>query len=78
MLLKHAWLSEDSKKLLKERDAAQAKAALTKDPDDWRLYKNLRNTATAKKKQRRKLGEKGSLIVLNTTLVLFGKMYRAG
>ena len=56
-----AWLSEDTKKLLNERDSAQATAALTKDPDDWRMYKNLRNTATAKKKADKKAWEQRKL-----------------
>ena len=36
-------------------------AALAKDPDDWRLNKNLRNTATAKKKTEKKAWGKRKL-----------------
>ena len=49
------------KKLLKERDLAQAAAAQTQDPDDWRLFKNLRNTATARKKAEKKVWEEKKL-----------------
>ena len=33
---------------MKARDNSQKIAAVTQDPDDWRLYKNLRNTVTAR------------------------------
>ena len=56
-----AWLSEDTKKLLKERDTAQATAAQTKDPEDWRMYKNLRNTVNAKKQSEKKAWEQKKL-----------------
>ena len=42
-----AWLSDASKKLLEKRNEAQKRACESKDPDDWRAYKNLRNTATS-------------------------------
>ena len=45
------WLDEQTKELMKERDSAQKKAAITKDPDDKRHYKNLRNTTTAQLKK---------------------------
>ena len=55
------WLSNDTKELLKERNSAQATAAQTKDMDDWRLYKSLRNTATARMRQEKKAWEKMKL-----------------
>ena len=41
------WLSSTTKELIKKRNEAHEKAAQSKDPDDWRAYKNLRNTTTA-------------------------------
>ena len=55
------WLSDKTKQLLQERNSAQAAAALSRDPDDWRLYKNLRNSATAKMKIEKKGWEKKKL-----------------
>ena len=44
------WLSADTKISMKDRDSAQRKATQTQHPDDWRLYRNLRNTVTARMK----------------------------
>ena len=55
------WLGDNTKKLLKERNDAQKLASVTKDPDDWRLYKHLRNTATAKMKLEKKNWETSKL-----------------
>ena len=44
------WLSDNTKQLLTERNNAQKVAASSRDPDDWRFYKHLRNAATAKMK----------------------------
>ena len=41
------WLSQQTKELIKERDQAQKRAAESKDEDDWRHYKALRNTTTS-------------------------------
>ena len=49
------WLSNTTKKLMEERNKAQTNATETKDIDDWRLYKSLRNTATSRMRQKRKL-----------------------
>ena len=40
------WLSEDTKGLQQERDDAQKKASHTDDPEDWRLFRSLRNLLT--------------------------------
>ena len=56
-----AWLSEETKQLKNERDAAQAVAAQSRDLDDWRLYKNLRNTVTARNKAEKKAWEQNKL-----------------
>ena len=55
------WLSENTKELLNQRNAAQLTASQTKDQDDWRFYKSLRNTATARMKQERKTWEQMKL-----------------
>ena len=56
-----SWLSDNTKKLLKERNDAQKLASVTKDPDDWRLYKHLRNSATAKMRLEKKNWETSKL-----------------
>ena len=56
-----AWLTDSTKELLKQRDDAQAKAALTRDQDDWRLFKNIRNTATAKMRAEKRAWEQHKL-----------------
>ena len=38
-----AWLSDGTKQLLKERNDAQKLASHSKEIDDWRFYKSLRN-----------------------------------
>ena len=48
------WLSESTKKLLKERNAAQRTASASGDIDDWRYYKHLRNTATVRMRVEKK------------------------
>ena len=40
-------LSNETKKLQLERNLAQQRAALTNTPDDWRVFRSLRNQATA-------------------------------
>ena len=56
-----AWLSDTTKELLKFRNEAQERAAFTKDPDDWRAFKNLRNTATARLRSEKRDWEKQKL-----------------
>ena len=55
------WLSDSTKKLLNERNAAQKVASSSRDPDDWRYYKHLRNTATARMRQEKKTWETSKL-----------------
>ena len=45
------WLTTDTKQLIKERDSAQKIAASTDKVEDWRNYKNIRNTVTARLRQ---------------------------
>ena len=40
------WISDHTKLLMRQRDLAQQAAAVSQDDDQWREYKNLRNTAT--------------------------------
>ena len=51
------WLTPETKELMKERDSAQKIAASTGDSDDWRYYKNKRNTVTARLRQEKNLWE---------------------
>ena len=48
------WLSDSTKKLLKERNDAQRTASASGDIDDWRYYKHLRNTATVRMRVEKK------------------------
>ena len=38
------WLSDTTKNMIKQRNEDQKAAAESNDLDDWRHYKNLRNT----------------------------------
>ena len=55
------WLSEDTKSLKTERNAAQEKASLSDPPEDWRLYRSLRNQVTARSRTDRNKWEKKKL-----------------
>ena len=46
---------------MKDRDAAQKQAAESQHPDDWRLYKNLRNAVTARMRAEKNSWEKQRL-----------------
>ena len=56
-----AWLSEETKELQAERNAAQEKATLTDSPEDWRQYRSLRNQVTAGSRSDNKEWEKKQL-----------------
>ena len=51
-------LSEETKQLQIERNSAQEKAALTNDPDDWKIFRSLRNRTTAKVREDKRNWEK--------------------
>ena len=51
------WVSEEVKVRMVERDRAQQAAAATQAQDDWRLYRNLRNTVTNLIKRAKKTWE---------------------
>ena len=55
------WLEKDTKKLQQLRNDAQSQAAQSKDPEDWRLYTNLRNQSTAKGRADKKAWEEKKL-----------------
>ena len=55
------WLSPATKELIKERDAAQARASTSRSQDDWRAYKNLRNATTAKVRAEKRAWEQNKL-----------------
>ena len=58
------WLSDNTKDLIKNRNEAHKIASETKSQDDYRLYKSLRNQATAKMRQEKKAWER---LKLNST-----------
>ena len=55
------WLSEDTKHLKAEREAAQERAAESDDPEDWRAFRALRNQVTKKCREDKKKWEKEKL-----------------
>ena len=55
------WVSDATKSLLKERNDAQRVASASGDMDDWRHYKHLRNSVTAKMRVEKKNWECGKL-----------------
>ena len=55
------WLSEDTKKLQKEKIDAQKKAATTDNPEDWREFRSLRNQFTSRSRADKEAWEKEKL-----------------
>ena len=55
------WLSDTTKNMIKQRNEAQKAAAESKDLDDWRHYKNLRNTVQSRVRNEKKSWEKAKL-----------------
>ena len=60
-------LSKETKQLQVERSLAQQKASYTKDPDDWRLYRVLRNRTTSSVRQDKIKWEKQKFSLLENT-----------
>ena len=56
-----AWLSDDSKENIKKRDEAQEKAALSGSPEDWAVYKRLRNELTKSLRKEKIAWQQGKL-----------------
>jgi hypothetical protein len=56
-----SWLTKETKSVMQERDAAQVHAAETQHPDDWRMYRNLRNTVTGRMRKEKSSWEKQRL-----------------
>ena len=55
------WLSLELKELIKQRNKAQTKAALTKNNVDWECFKRLRNKLTSKLKNEKLSWQKNKL-----------------
>ena len=51
------WISKETKSLMNQRDYAQELASRTNNFDDWRKFKNLRNTAVARNRAEKKAWE---------------------
>ena len=51
------WISEEVKAKMIERDRAQQAAAATQAQEDWRLFRNLRNTVTNFKESKEIMGD---------------------
>ena len=56
-----AWLSDETKERMKERDIAQDKAALSGSQEDWAVYKRLRNGLTKVLHKEKLSWQKGKL-----------------
>jgi hypothetical protein len=72
------WLSKETKASMMTRDTAQKQAADTQHPDDWRLYKNLRNTVTARMRSEKSAWEKRGWTMPRTLLQISGIILRGG
>ena len=55
------WLTKETKVLQKERDKAQQAASLSGSQEDWRLYKNLRNSTNSTMRKEKKKWEQKRL-----------------
>ena len=55
------WLSDDSKQKIVERDEAQEAAAQSGSPEDWALYKRLRNDLTKSLRKEKLSWQQGKL-----------------
>ena len=55
------WLTKETKALIKERNNVQKLAAESGDPDDWRMFKNMRNNVTKVMRQEKKAWEQARL-----------------
>ena len=72
------WLSEETKNLQVERNAAQEKAAESDTPEDWRLLRSLRNQVTARSRSDQSNWEKKKLDDKKTLPHKYGELLRAG
>ena len=52
------WLSEDTKYIQNERNAAQETASQSDSPEDWRLFRSLRNLVTSRSRAEKTEWEK--------------------
>ena len=67
------WLTPATKELMKQRDEAQKVAASSGENDDWRNFKNKRNTVTACAKKR-SFWKVKDFAILKTLHRLYGKI----
>ena len=67
------WLTDTTKKLMQERNEAQKLASQTRNLDDFRLFKSLRNQATVKIRQDKKAWEKQKL---NSNINNLGSLWK--
>ena len=61
------WLSKGTKSLMKVRNEAQEKATETGNPDDWRMYRAIRNQVTARCRTDKAEWEREKLDHINNT-----------
>ena len=55
------WISDTTKNMIQQRNEAQKVAVESNNMDDWRQYKNLRNTVKSRVRNEKKYWEKGKL-----------------
>ena len=55
------WFYKETKELKLKKEAAQAKATETGTPEDWRLFRSIRNQVTAKCREDKRKWEKEKL-----------------
>ena len=55
------WVSKETKVIMKQRNIAQELASQTADQDDWRKFKNLRNTVVTRLRKEKNEWEKQQL-----------------
>ena len=55
------WLTDETKLLKGLREEAQDRAAQTDDPDDWRIFRSIRNQVTARSRADKKVWEEQKL-----------------
>ena len=68
-------LSKETKELQRERNLAQEKAASTNDPEDWKIFRSLRNQSTSSVRIDKRKWRPKSLVKMKTIPVLtFGNL----
>ena len=70
-----AWVSDNTKEKIKQRDAAQQTAATTQKEEDWAKYRRLRNDLTCVKKKEKLVWQQNHLEACEETSD-FGKLWK--